>query len=71
VTDGRRYLTDTYVKTARAPEIRRLILSDEGQRGGASVLTATLSVVCSIMPIKVFSDDFYSAIVPSWPSRAG
>jgi len=33
VTDCRRYLTDTYVKTARAPEIGRLILSDEGQRG--------------------------------------
>jgi hypothetical protein len=32
-TDCRRYLTDTYVKTVRAPEIGRLILSDEGQRG--------------------------------------
>ena len=33
VNDRRRYLTDTYVKTVRAPETGRLIVSDEGQRG--------------------------------------
>jgi integrase len=32
-SDRRKYLQDTYVKTARAPQTGRLILSDEGQRG--------------------------------------